>query len=1125
MFFTDKYKLYAVETGEPLSPLEDSRRFLTIDRQLLGLFQVFGNGVVSGWDVTAAGGLSVSVSAGRGHIVYMSASTVVPTLVQPLTPNADNYVYAQATDTTRYDRSVAFFTATTNFVGGQQVLLAKVTTNSSAATTIDTSVRQDISFIDEIRTLINQHRHRGAPDNPSKIDLSKEVSGRLPGYKLADLDASLITSGRIPRARLPLIDHGSLLNSGVLTHAQLDSFARDLSNSNVRLLGELSATNMLQLYLAYKHIWNEVDAYSTNMLVMVPGITPDSFTDWRQTNAVVDKQNHLIQGVPSLGGELVSTTFRTLADFGTTRNSEIYMSEDPIGAYFRIEKPLLTCQTAICSSLRFDNVLASGVAVPGWTVETVPVQSNTTFESDSTVKVDGAYSAKLDVDQQIRLQVTKVFDAVQDWTQYNEIECSIETISASHGKIIFQLLGLDPANALVEIDSFTLLDTNETTTGFLQVKRDISNVTRDKVKAIRIYTETGSLQWDLSPFTINIDAIGLNNNLYYSPSGRIWFRLRTPQKAHWVAVGWTGDLNGGRIQARARTAPSYETFEQSVASSYSPFFDVSGSDPNVSDNRAIEVELDLAANAGKTQSPVIRSVSISYVTSSTTSGLSVETTDQFLRAAKMENAEVQIRSVPLGLGEVLIDGRVDAGDVVYGMQHSAQQTSLSTSSAGTVFGTSVAHVGGEKLPVSPLQAVSPNFTFMASSIDGAASVERLPDRTYLVADALNDRIILADGDSNPLQIIASNNVRNIKELYPIAVSYNRTNRFLYVAWSNNVTLSTLDVSKITITGAGLSVTLSSNADTVVRLAGKNAQEQASNVSPILLSVIHGTQLEAYFGQSPASQQTIYLNIDPSAVANGFNSDSKNYAALLTPRGFPIFVGNFMFIQGIFRPISITRTASGNWMVGNARPLLTTTEGTDPITGVGKSEISSVIEIVPDTGEVVFSDSSVDFSLLTLGNAIEYNDRYVAEAGIVEGEQPQAQAESVEITASLGGGVQILSKTTTQENAAAGVVVASDQKTDLDVLKARRGVVKIVEKASGRVVFEQGSSDGAYPADVQLDEDGNMVVIEKSFSATSVAGRVIKLDEDGNVFYQFGLAELAAPNDVRVLSTGNMMVST
>jgi hypothetical protein len=89
----------------------------------------------------------------------------------------------------------------------------------------------------------------------------------------------------------------------------------------------------------------------------------------------------------------------------------------------------------------------------------------------------------------------------------------------------------------------------------------------------------------------------------------------------------------------------------------------------------------------------------------------------------------------------------------------------------------------------------------------------------------------------------------------------------------------------------------------------------------------------------------------------------------------------------------------------------------------------------------------------------------------------------------------------------------------------RGRVKIVEKRSGRVVFDEPTSDGTYASDAQLDADENIVVVEKSFANNTSTGRVIKVDELGNVFFQFGLREFAAPNDVRVLSTGNLVVSS
>ncbi len=1120
MRFTDQYQFGTGVNGEAYSPLEDSKNFLVIDRQLLGLFQIFGNGIVTGWDLSQSGGLAVSISPGRANVSFMSAETTTVRNVSGLVPNSTNYIFAEINETTRFDRDVDFISDTRLLTANGLVLLGSVTTNSSAIVTIDSSIREDISFIEQIKTLINEHRHRGGSQNPTKIDLASEVMGQLPGYHLEDLDASKVATGIILPERIPLLEHSDLQNSGILTHAQLDSFVRALSNQNTRLLGELSATNLLQLYLAMKHIWSEVDAYATNLLVMIPGISPDTFTDTENSTAVIDTTNHLIQGVPSIGGQLVTTTFRTALDFDSARlksNIEIAETEDSV-AYFKLTKPFTE---SIVES--FDNVFSNDTEIPDWEIETIATENNTTFNSDSTKKVDGAYSVKFNVDQKIRVQATRVFDETLDWTQFNELEIYIQTLSAAHGKIILQTLKKN-GSTLEEIDSFTVLDTNETTVGFRKITRDITNVTRDAVDAIRIYTDT-SLGWDLTDFVVNIDRIRVNNNLFYNNSGRIRFRIKTPQKSHWAAISWDGDTNGGSIQARARSAPSYETFDQSSASSFSSFFSEAGGDPEVDDNRVVEVEVAIAASAGRTASPLVRSVTVSYITSSESSGLTVDTVDDFLRATKLENAAVQEP------GEVVIDGRIDVGDVVYGMQHSIQQASISESI--NAFGTPIIGIDGTSLPISPLQASQNVLGLRESSLDGVASVERLSDRTYLAADALNDRVVIFDRDGNLVQGIASNNVRNQTDLYPLSVVYNDTTKILYISWSTNVSLATLDVSKMIISGAGLSITLSSSSDKVVRLVGPKTETQSSNVSPILLSSAHAGQIATFIGDSSVNDHRLFINIDASAAKEGINTDNENFATLVGPRGMPIFVGDIKFIQGLFRPVSVTITEAGNWLICNAKPLLTNPDKTDIITGADSSEITSVIEVDPETGEIVFSDNSVDFSLLTLGGAVEYNERYIAVAGIVEGEGPPETVKSKTVKATVGGGVVQTTNTTTtttieaptQANAGNSSSTSSNVLTDVDVLNSRRGVIKIVEKASGRVVFEQETSDGTYAADIQLDEDNNLVSIEKSFDLDSTSGRIVKLDEDGNIFFQFGLAELSSPNDVRVLSTGNLVVST
>lgn len=1050
----------------------------------------------------------------------MAASTLVGREVKNLKPNVVNHVYAQAIESTRFDRDVRFFSSTTLFEGlSGVVLLASVTTDGSGVTNIDTSLRNDISFIETIKTLINQHRHRGGDDNPSKIDLTSEVTGTLPGFRIDNIDASKVTSGRFDPARLPTLEHSDLLNSGILTHAQIDSFVRNLSNVNVRLLGELAATNLLQAYLALKHIWNEVDKYTFNMIAMIPGITPDSQSDLANTTAVFDRTNHAIQGIPSLAGSLLTTTLRTRADFESNSASvNIDIRQENGVDFFQLARPF---EQLIVEN--FDNVFSTGANYPDWTLETVAANSDTTFTSDSSKKADGAFSAELDVDQSFRVQTTRFFSEAQDWSEFNEIEISIDTRSASHGQIRLQLLtGTEGQSDFAVLSDFLILNTNEITAGFLTVVLDILAVTRSSVSGIRIYTDS-SLGWDLSPIVVNVDRIRLNNNLFFRESGSIRFRFETPQRSQWAAISWDGDLNGGTIQARARSASNFALMDQTDTVNFGPFFSNSGGDPQIDDYTNIEFELALTAAPGNQATPVVRSVTLSYITESTSTGITVDTADEFLRGRKFSNTRVESFGTGNTDGRVIIDGRIEVGDVVYGNIRSVQQVDQ--------FGTPVVGITGSNFPLSPLQASQNELVLRQSALDGVSTVIRKQDKTYLVTDTLNDRVLLLDQNGNILKGLASNNARVSEDegLFPLTAVYNREDNTVYVSWSENVSFNSVDLSKFVISGSGVVITLSNNIDTIIRVQGQNNELDSGNVTAIELGESHSAELEFFLNSQSVTDPRLFLDVEPDAVQSGLNLDNTNFATLSGPRGILLSVEPIKFVRGIFRPISVEITSEDNWLIGNAKPLLTNDDGTDVITGVSKDEISSVIEFDPDTGEVLFADDSVDFSLVTLGNATEINERYIAVAGIQEDANPPSTSTTSTVQRdTLGLGATVSTSTTVPPSETTddtGATTTTTTTTALDALGTFRGRVKIVEKSSGRVTFDEPTSDGTYGADVQVDENGQLVVIEKSFDGTVGRGRVLKVDECGNVFFQFGFKELSSPNDVRVLSTGNLVVSS
>jgi hypothetical protein len=570
------------------------------------------------------------------------------------------------------------------------------------------------------------------------------------------------------------------------------------------------------------------------------------------------------------------------------------------------------------------------------------------------------------------------------------------------------------------------------------------------------------------------------------------FRMQTPQQSKWAAISWVADTNGGSVKARARTASSFDAFDQGNSVPFQPFIDTPGQNPGVSDNTNVEVEIAVATNSGKTASPVVRSVTISFITQSLTKGITISHADQFLRATKQTNT--QVASSP---DRVYIAGtRMDVGDVAYGDLSSVQQDDR--------FGTPQVGIDGSGFPVSSYQAAHIDPTKgIVRGMSYVAAVERLYDRSYVVADTMNDRVLLVSkgGGGNIILGFASNTAYNLKNLYPIGALYNRIKKTLYVSWSTNVLFKSVDLSKFSVTGTGLSLNLSNATDTISSIPGLKSALDSGNVTAIVLSSAHAGQIETFL-DGTADNLRLFLNITADAVKEGVDTSNSNYAALAGMRGMEIAVENVSFIKGLFRPVCVTRTAAGNWLVANAKPLLTNTDGTDIVTGMAKADITSVIEINPSNAAIVFSDDSVDFSLLTLGGVIEYGTLYIAEAGIATDTQPAAGAA-----------------------VAANAAAANPSQTDFDVLKTMRGRVKVIERSSGRVVYDQFSSDGTYAGDVQLDADMNLVVVEKTYDGTTGKGRVVKMDDDGNVFFQFGFNELASPNDVRVLSTGNLVIST
>ena len=84
---TRYYSLAFFDFGDDLSTAisaeKEFNRFVVIDKQLYGLYKIFGNGVIEGWNITDAGftaneGISITISEGMGIIDYRASETALP---------------------------------------------------------------------------------------------------------------------------------------------------------------------------------------------------------------------------------------------------------------------------------------------------------------------------------------------------------------------------------------------------------------------------------------------------------------------------------------------------------------------------------------------------------------------------------------------------------------------------------------------------------------------------------------------------------------------------------------------------------------------------------------------------------------------------------------------------------------------------------------------------------------------------------------------------------------------------------------------------------------------------------------------------------------------------------------
>ena len=77
---TSKYQMTYFEEGDISSSKAEMQRWETIDSQLQSLYQVIGNGILEGWELTASDGLNIVITPGSGQPLVQSSAGYRATL-------------------------------------------------------------------------------------------------------------------------------------------------------------------------------------------------------------------------------------------------------------------------------------------------------------------------------------------------------------------------------------------------------------------------------------------------------------------------------------------------------------------------------------------------------------------------------------------------------------------------------------------------------------------------------------------------------------------------------------------------------------------------------------------------------------------------------------------------------------------------------------------------------------------------------------------------------------------------------------------------------------------------------------------------------------------------------------
>lgn len=1039
-------------------------RFVLIDKQLYGLYKVFGNGVIDGWTVRDAGyreeeGITVSIGSGIGIIRYMAAETSRAGYVYNLSPNNVVDIYATVTGNTTLDRTISFLSSTTPLTGEGYIRLARVSTGANSILFIDNTIRDEIGFDDIIQEAINSHKHRGTP---SKIDLETETKNQLPGARLAGLDADSITTGTFDIDRIPILDHNNLDNNGLLTHAALDSFVRTLSKSNKELLGEVASTNLIKTITFLKYLYPSVDEHFVNELVLIPGISPNSYIDFDASTANISLPNQCISGKPAQTGIFTSVYWNTTYSFNTYYNKENTIissntvslersseSTDYIATFEDINDTGFTTETRVSTS--------------GITAEIVTEDTNRMAEMGGTGAVPTYY-------------YRKNFATARSWDgSYDELVVKVKTSEASHSPVYMYVVNGSNVNSDGEYgsieegditgvkkpsSSWVLLEEDETMSTLTEKVFDISGLGLDQVTQLTIYTQ--------DDFNFRIDDLYVRRTNLLAPTGSIRFRYETQAEVVFHTLFYEATTpDDSELSVRIKTASSTDLLSRAAYTlplDSGDIFALSGS--------AIEVEVSFAANSEQTLGPVLSSIELRMLVDADFTGFLVDTASEWNRGT-LTNITVE-DGAEVGKSDLQIEPVINVGGRYF---YKNGFVSEIDAAKAPVLG-----LNGSKMPVSTYQAKNWSYT-SARGFNGVSSVIRKFGKTYMVADTNNDRILEVDSAGNLVRGFASTYITDTN-FYPLTSAYNPNTKVLTITFTKPAVIN--NITKIVLWDGTSEIPLTSS-DTI-----STVKKSDGKVMEIILDDDTSVRL---VGVTTGLMVDFLANAFTEEITMSDGMKAKGNAIFSSLHGLTCFVGDMTYINNIRHPIFVDKLEEGNWIVANSSIFYTDTGGSN-------TSISDLVEFDPTdptSTDGMLISTDVKFSDFTLGSVYQYNENRFIVACIAES------------SSSIGGGT-VSALSSSEFNTAA-----------VEALSGYRGQVVVIDKTNNKSQILYSSPDNLYPTDISPYSSGSYYLVSES-SFADAAGRLIKIDSYGNIIWSYGNGTFNVINDAKVLNDDTIIVS-